>query len=158
MQNQEMMPHEENPDGRVSERDLLLTFIAERDVPCPACGYNLRQLTQPACPECGLTLKLSVGSDTPFKRVWAITLCLNAMIAGAGVFFLLISIAAGGPPLDEALEYFWYFAAMAWIPAPLIIFALRRWFCRQAHGVQRACVVLSVIWIIFLGLSLLATI
>ena len=27
--------------------------LSEHDVPCPQCGYNLRELTRDTCPECG---------------------------------------------------------------------------------------------------------
>lgn len=44
-----------------SERDLLQEFLAQQDAPCPACGYNLRGLTGPACPECAGVLTLGVA-------------------------------------------------------------------------------------------------
>ncbi len=31
----------------------LRSFLAERDAPCPECGYGLRGLTGDRCPECG---------------------------------------------------------------------------------------------------------
>lgn len=34
----------------------LRAYLADRDVPCPACGYNLRGITTAACPECGAAL------------------------------------------------------------------------------------------------------
>ena len=140
-----------------TDADHLLMFLAERELPCPACGYNLRMLSKPVCPECGLPLKLTVGSDAPFKRAWAITLILNAMIAGAGVFFLLITISSGGPGTSEFFEFFWYFAAMAWIPTPLIILGFRKWLCSRSSEVQYILLGLSVVWLIVLGLSLLSS-
>ncbi len=38
---------------RASEGDRLLAFLATRDLACPGCGYNLRGLATPRCPECG---------------------------------------------------------------------------------------------------------
>ena len=32
----------------------VLDFVKERDVPCPECRYNLRDMVFPRCPECGL--------------------------------------------------------------------------------------------------------
>jgi hypothetical protein len=41
------------PDG-----ERLRVYLAGRDVACPGCRYNLRDLTGRRCPECGLTLDL----------------------------------------------------------------------------------------------------
>ena len=40
---------------------MLLEFVQGRDAECPGCGYNLRNLTKPVCPECREQLKLTVG-------------------------------------------------------------------------------------------------
>lgn len=32
--------------------ELLLQFLDRRSVPCPRCGYDLRDLTRSVCPEC----------------------------------------------------------------------------------------------------------
>ncbi len=49
----------ENQQGP-SEAELLQAWLSSRDVPCPVCGYNLRGLEQPTCPECGETLTLTL--------------------------------------------------------------------------------------------------
>lgn len=36
-----------------SQQSLLRRFLADRDVPCPHCEYNLRGLETDRCPECG---------------------------------------------------------------------------------------------------------
>lgn len=45
--------------------DQLRSFLAERDVACPGCGYNLRGLTGDRCPECNEELRLQVGLVEP---------------------------------------------------------------------------------------------
>jgi hypothetical protein len=40
----------------------LLSFLQTHSAPCPRCGYELRNLTTPICPECGEALVLKVGS------------------------------------------------------------------------------------------------
>lgn len=47
--------------GPEHARDLL-RYLAINDEPCPACGYNLRDIAQPRCPECGRQI---VGRDIP---------------------------------------------------------------------------------------------
>ena len=44
---------------------LLLDFVRDRDAACPRCGYNLRNLTLPRCPECRHDLVLAVTSHLP---------------------------------------------------------------------------------------------
>jgi hypothetical protein len=58
---------------------LLRQFVEGRDVPCPSCGYNLRNTTSTRCPECGTTLTLNV----------------NARRAKLGAAFWAILAAAG---------------------------------------------------------------
>ena len=45
-------PTSHDPPGTTGDAALLAAYLAERDVPCPACGYNLRGLKAQACPEC----------------------------------------------------------------------------------------------------------
>lgn len=40
----------------------VIEFVRGRNVPCPRCGYELRGLEKPRCPECGEELVLKVGS------------------------------------------------------------------------------------------------
>src|ERR1043165_104303 len=50
--------------------DALRTFLAERDVPCPKCGYNLRGLSGPTCPECNTLLALD-DLENPANNPWS---------------------------------------------------------------------------------------
>jgi hypothetical protein len=54
----------------VAESSLLVrSYVAERDVPCYGCGYNLRGLAGPTCPECGRTLLLQELMGPPRVRL-----------------------------------------------------------------------------------------
>lgn len=54
------------PTGPSDDAVLLRAYAFGRDVPCPACGYNLRNTDSPRCPECGGDLHLAVGTlDLP---------------------------------------------------------------------------------------------
>ncbi|MCH8805304.1 MAG: hypothetical protein IH986_04375 [Planctomycetes bacterium] len=77
--------------------DLLVEMLRRRDVPCPVCRYNLRNLTSSVCPECGHRLTLRVGSvDPPFG---ALLLLLTPMLMTAGValFFGVARIFVAPP-------------------------------------------------------------
>lgn len=43
------------PGPRLRPRTLA-AYLADRDVPCESCGYNLRGVTDAFCPECGLVI------------------------------------------------------------------------------------------------------
>ncbi|MEX2218097.1 MAG: hypothetical protein WD749_04995 [Phycisphaerales bacterium] len=43
---------------RPDQRTPLHDFLAERDFPCPGCGYNLRGLEANVCPECARPVPL----------------------------------------------------------------------------------------------------
>ena len=61
------------------EERLLIAFLADRDVLCPVCGYNLRSNHSAKCPECGVPLNLRVGSIHLRLSPWIaalVSLCL----------------------------------------------------------------------------------
>lgn len=73
-----MLPDTDTPSSRTPgppAPSTLAVFLAQRDEPCPKCGYNLRGVQAAACPECGTTLELAV------RRV--------APLAGYALFLLL---------------------------------------------------------------------
>lgn len=51
----------------VSPDSGLREYLAERDVLCPFCGYNLRGLQDAVCPECGRFLRITL-TDTPRRK------------------------------------------------------------------------------------------
>lgn len=83
-----MNDHPSIPD----ERDLLRTYLQDRDVPCPACGYNVRNLTATRCPECGEELALRLAMVEPKQA--AIVTGLVGLSAAAGLNGLLLIYAA----------------------------------------------------------------
>jgi hypothetical protein len=78
-------------DEPESHQRILLQFLADRDVECPNCQYNLRNLTSRRCPECGEEMKLSVGLVEP-KQAAFIT-GIVGLSAGVGLCGLLLVYA-----------------------------------------------------------------
>lgn len=148
-------PEEEAPQEQTPEQ-WLRGYLAQHDAPCPACGYNLRQLTQTNCPECGLVLKLSVGSDEAYKRAWAIALFLNAMVAGVGALCIIMTLAEGMPGIWGFAEGMLYFGTMATVPVPIILLCGRRAFCKTGKIFQSVVVFFSGLWIFVLIVALLS--
>ena len=73
-------------DSQASE--LLAAFLADRDVQCPRCGYNLRGITSGRCPECGDPLELRVGLVWPKQK--AMLTGLIGLALGCGLNGLLL--------------------------------------------------------------------
>ncbi|MEX0655119.1 MAG: hypothetical protein WDZ31_01850 [Phycisphaeraceae bacterium] len=77
---------------QATDEQLLQTYLADRDVPCPRCGYNLRTLAGRHCPECGEQLRIHVGLVHP--KLKAMIAGLMGLVAGAGLSGLLLIYAA----------------------------------------------------------------
>ena len=69
----------------------LLDFVRDRDVFCPGCGYNVRNLTSDRCPECGEQLQLGLQLAEP--RQAAPIAGLVGLAAGLGLGGLLLIYA-----------------------------------------------------------------
>lgn len=70
---------------------MLQSFLEGRDVDCPGCGYNLRDLQTDRCPECGEELLLRVGLLEP--RQGASIAGLIGLAAGAGLNGLILGFS-----------------------------------------------------------------
>ncbi len=82
------------------EEKLFLTFVADRDVPCPRCGHNLRAATQMKCMECGDDLRLAVAGATIVLRAF---LCVIAPGFFAGILAIILTfiiVAQPGAPWE----------------------------------------------------------
>ncbi|MFI4882220.1 MAG: hypothetical protein ACIAQU_06505 [Phycisphaerales bacterium JB064] len=149
---------DEQPDtGR-----FLREFVSGRDVPCPSCSYNLRDLTSAVCPECGEALALRLQAEHPRVSVLVLGLLPLAMAFG---FFTIITLFVIGisiwhddwPPLGY------------WVAAPLIgsIFGVmtfawvknwtrvRRWSQRGRIAVVSACwITMAIGAVVFLLITM----
>ena len=47
----------DEPTGRAPAATTLRDYLADRDVPCHQCGYNLRGTLDVFCPECGTVIQ-----------------------------------------------------------------------------------------------------
>ena len=124
----------------------LLEFLRGREVPCPLCRYNLRDLTRPQCPECRHELLLTVGVTRP-RFLWfllAVTPCAFAGIAAGLLLIPMIvqPVMGGGPPQPQifALD------ALGWLSAlgGLVLVRYRFAFLRQTPNRQRICT--AAVW------------
>ncbi len=86
-------------DNDQSEAELLKALLAERDLPCPVCGYNLRAIASTNCPECGAKLDLRVGSTDLKLGPWLIAILALALPLGfVGIYAVLLGVIAAIAP------------------------------------------------------------
>ncbi|MEO1008619.1 MAG: hypothetical protein AAFX79_08635 [Planctomycetota bacterium] len=128
--------------------ELLVGYVRARDVPCPTCGYNLRDLATPTCPECGEGLVLRLGATTPRTALLVAGLAPILMSAGfCGILLLYLGFLAafrGGPGLGPAEVVPLVLGLVALLP-------VARVWARRWHGLRRAPLVrrwglLAMIW------------
>jgi hypothetical protein len=78
---------------RTRAEALLLEFLRDYETPCPVCGYNLKALVRPVCPECGQDLVLAVGAAR-VRMGWLLIALAPGFFSGIAAVFVLIPIVA----------------------------------------------------------------
>lgn len=82
-------------EGAAGERsraqELLLDFLRDHDAACPVCGYNLKALTRPVCPECKHDLVLTVGAAR-LRIGWLLAAVAPGFFSGIAAIFVLVPI------------------------------------------------------------------
>jgi hypothetical protein len=141
------------PDGE----SLLLTYLRGRDVACPVCGYNLRDLTRPVCPECAEPLSLTVRAAE--RPIWPFILAMTPGLFSC-VSFVLFTVflcylvpRAGLPP-----RWWWPFALEAFGVASMtfaaVLYRRRRVFLLLSIATQ--LIWAAGIWIVHVTAAALA--
>ena len=131
----------DEPAGESGE--LLLQFLEGRSLPCPRCGYDLRDLTRPVCPECGEELALTVGRRHSNYELLIATLA-PGIFSGIAAGLLLVPVAylafarSLRAPLEiVVLDLFGLTSALG----SLVLFRRRREFMSQPRRRQ-------VLWLV----------
>src|SRR3954454_17134270 len=86
-----MSKSEQVQDLATGRTQMLLDFLREYAAACPVCGYNLRALTRPICPECGQELVLTVGAAR-LRLGWLLAAVAPGFFSGIAAIFLLVPI------------------------------------------------------------------
>lgn len=73
-------------------QEMLLDFLRDHDGECPVCGYNVKGLTRPVCPECRQELVLSVGA-VRFRLGWLLAALAPGFFSGIAAFFVFLMIS-----------------------------------------------------------------
>lgn len=133
-----------------SDREWLVEWLADRDAPCPNCGYNLRGLTCANCPECGMEVRLRIGLAEPRWVDWIVGLIGLAVSLGwsGGISAMFLIAAIFGRGSHDAIESLLYFAPGALISGLLTWawVACRTWL--RARSTFKRRVLTVACWIV----------
>ncbi len=127
---------------------LLVEFLESNDAPCPVCGYNVRRLTRPVCPECQHHLQLTVGASDVSLR-WFLAMIAPGVFSGIAAVFLAIPIivsplAGNGaaPGFIVATDAFGFVSGAA----ALIMMARRRRLVAMHVAAQQR--LMAAVWVV----------
>jgi len=124
----------------------LLHYLAGRDVSCPVCGYNLRALTLPRCPECGQEVTLGVRLVEPYLQSWITMSAAILASAGLGLFIAGIALVTGEwPPMGNSLAQAAVVYFILAIPLGGLALVMRRRLLRLPPIVQWLLATLAVL-------------
>lgn len=133
--------------GRMSIESFLIEYLADRDMACPGCRYNLRGLREPRCPECGADLVLRVSLAEPRLGVFIAMLVALSTGLGFNLFLLgwgLWAMAFQGFPDLRDLWSVAFFSAFLGA-AVVALLRHRRWLREREPLVQAALIAASVV-------------
>lgn len=96
-----------------SEAESLRSFLADRDVPCPRCDYNLRGLIGSLCPECSGTVELAINApNAELARYRRLVTAIFTVAAACQAISLIVTIIRWIPYLGSRTGmpsgYWWY--------------------------------------------------
>jgi hypothetical protein len=129
----------------ISDDLMLVNWLKDRDAACPLCGYNIRGLISPRCPECGQALRLSVSLAEPYLKAWIALIAALLPTAGVGAIVIFgffysiveegvsISMMFGGMRLGEG---FLILFVVGCVPLSIAAVIFRRRFLRFSREMQ----------------------
>lgn len=124
-----------------SEDEMLIAYLHQREVHCPVCKYDLRNLKHSECPECGRKLNLRVTAAEPSQGPFMLLIAALGISSGLGIPSLIficfgaLQVFAEGPVGALAGFSMIYFACS--IPLMLILLANRPSFLKLEQQRQR---------------------
>ncbi|HVT79783.1 MAG TPA: hypothetical protein VHM90_03930 [Phycisphaerae bacterium] len=130
-----IIPPTVSPPQGVDLQAFTLAYLEAHDAECPACGYNVRALQVPRCPECGAAVVLRVTNfQTGYTAAWILATLATALAGGIGCFLVAVLLHERLPRRTPWAIVFSYFIAN--IPASLLLLFCRRWLVRLPGPLQ----------------------
>ena len=136
----------------IRSTELLERYLADCDVPCPRCGYNLRSLVGRRCPECGDELTLLVGLVEPRMAAYLTSLGASCAVVGESALFCLIGLTAAPADWWATFGARMLIVLLVVSLAMLLATVLRRRRFRRAMPARQwgiaigACALIAILW------------
>jgi hypothetical protein len=145
---------ESAPAPPPTDADLLRVFLATRDEKCPRCGYNLRMLLAPICPECGDALVLRVGLENPRPAPLIVGLIGHSLGTGLNslmIVFATVQLLRGrAPSWPEIYLFFGYNAGALVVQCAGLCIWIACWHRIYRMNVDRRWLAATTGWLLSL--------
>jgi hypothetical protein len=137
-------------EARRPQEAMLLEFLGAYDSPCPVCGYNLRGLKRPVCPECRQDLVLAVGVKR-LRLFWLLATLAPGFFSGIAAFFVFVMIVIHLVAIGSTWAIIVAVDSFGWCSGIVaVVIAWRRTrFLAQPVARQRLCAILM--WVVHVG-------
>jgi len=122
-----------------SKRDELLAWIERTGACCPNCGYSLRGLAEPRCPECGVIIRY-MPPEVAWRRKHNAKLIAGVILSALASAYL----GFGGSTSSIAVVS----ACMGFAGFACAVGALLAWEFPQKRfaGIPRLRMVMGIAW------------
>lgn len=132
------------PPTTTRAQDLLLNFLSDHEAACPLCGYNLKALTRPVCPECRHELGLTVGAPN-LRLGWYLMTIAPGFFSGIATVFVTTMIIIHLVMIGSTWAVITMMASFGWASGIAAIFLARKrgrvWFLSLPASRQRTIAV-----------------
>ncbi|MEO1716445.1 MAG: hypothetical protein AAFR76_04975 [Planctomycetota bacterium] len=133
------------------DADQIKAYLADRDVPCPRCGYNLRGVADPTCPECAGEISFRPdairceGMSENDRNDVLVPVLIGLAFALCGTLCAALIASWSGSP---AWALVLFFAALGIVALAALARRKTGWFLRQPPAWQVFFGLLAWIWLI----------
>jgi hypothetical protein len=124
----------ESPSPRTDDQ-ILIDWLRDRDVFCPLCNYNVRNLTSPRCPECGNKLRITIAIVDPYLKAWIALMVGVCAGAGIGILCLYAAFRGGLEDAPAAIRATMIIEILM-IPEAVLVLFFRKKFQRLSRPAQ----------------------
>lgn len=134
----------------------LTAYLADRDVACPGCGYNLCGLLGTTCPECGRELEMQ-EFERPRPRTMSYRVSLIVTTVGLAIWVTNLAVFADTPEELKPTLALGLVACVTAVCAACVPGDLRLQRHETRTGVRLLTIIVQVVFVVALILGFYGT-